>query len=28
MEKKIEKAATMALKKRQKIIDYVKKQSV
>ncbi len=28
MEKKIEKAATMALKKRQKIIDYIKKQSV
>jgi hydrogenase expression/formation protein len=28
MEKKIEKAATEALKKRQKIIDYIKKQSI
>jgi len=28
MEKKIEKAATKALKKRQKIIDYIKKQSI
>jgi hydrogenase expression/formation protein len=28
MERKIEKAATEALKKRQKIIDYIKKQSI
>ena len=28
MEKKIEKAATKALKKRQKIIDYIKKQNI
>jgi hydrogenase expression/formation protein len=28
MEKKIEKAATEALKKRQKIVDYIKKQSI
>ena len=28
MEKKIEKAATQALKKRQKIVDYIKKQSI
>jgi hypothetical protein len=27
MEKKIEEVAKMALKKRQKIIDYIKKQS-
>jgi hydrogenase expression/formation protein len=28
MEKKIEKAATKALEKRQKIIDYIKKQNI